>query len=212
MLRLIFMTTLFVFVIPAPADDSAPRRLVESTTEKMLSILERERDNIQTDPRRIYELIEAHLLPHFDFVGMSRFVVGKHWRKASKDEKRRFVLAFRDLLVRTYASTLEKFSNQTVHYLPARKGDIKTNRAMIRAEIEDNQNRIAVVYRLWEKNGKWQVYDIIVEGVSLLTNFRSQLSEEVSQNGMDATINKIKEDTKALDGGAQANMMTTEII
>lgn len=212
MLRIALISVLLLFLTPVTAEDTAPRLLVESTTEKMLGILDKERGNIKKDPQRIYELVETHLLPHFDFVGMSRFVIGKHWRGAKQDEKRRFVLAFRDLLVRTYAGTLEKFSHQKMHFLDSRKGDMQSGKAIVRTEIEDNQNRISVAYRLWEKEGKWQVYDIIVEGVSLLTNFRSQLSEEVSQNGIDATIDKIKKDTEALDTGAKANVMTTEFI
>lgn len=160
----------------------------------MMDILVKEKANLDRDPERIYVLVEKILLPHFDFVGMSRFVVGKHWKAVTDPQRSAFVVSFKNLLVRTYAGALRNYTGRHINLLPERNGDQEDGKILIRSEVENPGGEpILVNYRLWQRGDAWLVYDVSVEGVSLLTNFRSQLSDEVSQYGMDETIRKMKE-------------------
>lgn len=181
------------------ANAGDPRQLVENTAHEMMDVLLKEKANLDRDPERIYRLVEKILLPHFDFVGMSRFVIGKHWKTATESERAEFILTFRNLLVRTYAGALRNYTGRKITVLPDRASDSENNKVLIRSMVENpSGDPILVNYRLWQKGDIWLVYDISVEGVSLLTNFRSQLSEEVSQYGMTETIHKMQDKTQKL--------------
>lgn len=189
----------FLFLDFAQASVGSPRQLVENTTHEMMNILLKEKANLDRDPDRIYVLVEKILLPHFDFVGMSRFVIGKHWKAATEPQRSEFAVTFKNLLVRTYAGALRNYTGRHISLLPERNGDFEDGKILIRSEVENPGGEpILVNYRLWQKADAWLVYDISVEGVSLLTNFRSQLADEVSQYGMDETIRKMKEKTNQI--------------
>lgn len=187
----------------ARANMGDPRQLAENTTHQMMDVLLKEKGTLDRDPDRIYVLVEKILLPHFDFVGMSRFVVGKHWKAATESQREAFVLTFKNLLVRTYAGALRNYTGRKIAFLPDRGGESEGDRVLIRSEVENpGGESISVNYRLWQKGADWLVYDISVEGVSLLTNFRSQLADEVGQYGMDETIRKMKEKSHEIKSSA----------
>src|SRR5690554_760155 len=145
-----------VAVAPVWAQEG-PRELVERTTEEALSRLEAQRERIEADPHRIYGLVEDIVLPHFDFVRMSQWVLGRrHWVGASDDEKRRFVRAFRDLLVRTYATALLEYTGQEIKVLPLR-GDPEERDVRVQTEVQSEGGPIAINYRMHRnKGGAWK--------------------------------------------------------
>ena len=118
--KLLTWMFLFLLALPVAAEDSgpAPLVLVRQTTEQMLAALDKERDEIDSKPEKLYELVDRIVLPHFDFERMSKLVLGKYWRSASTSQRTRFTEEFRNLLVRTYATSMKEYSDQKVTYLP----------------------------------------------------------------------------------------------
>jgi phospholipid transport system substrate-binding protein len=177
-----------------------PQELVKATTDQTLSRLQREQATLQQNPDGIYDLVKEIITPHFDFVRISAWVLGKHWRTASKEQKLRFVTAFRTLLVRTYGVVLLDYTNQKVRYLPLRD-DPANGDVTVRTEvIQPNGEAVSINYRLYLKKEAWKVYDISVEGVSLVTNFRTSFATEIKQTGLDRLIQRLE--AKTATGGA----------
>ncbi len=169
-----------------------PQELVKVTTDQALLRLQRERASLQQNPAGIYDLVQEVITPHFDFVRISAWVLGKYWRSASKEQKLRFVKAFRTLLVQTYGVVLLDYTDQELRYLPLRD-DPASGDVTVRTEvIQANGEVVSINYRLYLRNGSWKVYDISVEGVSLVTNFRTSYATEIKQSGLDTLIERLE--------------------
>lgn len=173
--------------------ETGPQELVEQTTNAILERLVKERESLRKDNSGLYDLLEEIVLPHFDFIRMSALVLGKNWRLANEDQKLRFSRAFRTLLVRTYGVILLEYTNQKIRYLPLRDkladGDVTVHCEI----IGGSRHPTMVNYRLYDRNGDWKVYDIIIDGISLVTNFRTSYAGEIKQNGLDALITRLDE-------------------
>ena len=180
-------------VATAATTHTGPRELVRQTTDEMLSTLKAERKLIEAEPQRLYELVNRIIVPHFDFVAMSRWVLGKHWRTATRAQKLRFVRAFRTLMVRTYATALLDYTDQEIRYLPMRE-DISSGDVTVRTEvIQPTGQPVAMNFRLHLRPKKgWKVYDIAVDGISLVSNFRTSFATEIKKNGLDALITRLE--------------------
>ena len=168
-------------------------RVIMDTASKALETIRRHRGEFEADPKRLYATIEERILPHFDFVSMSKLVLGKYWRRARPEQRRRFVEEFKTLLVRTYASALLKYSDSRLELLPSRKPG-RPNRADVQTQALLNDGRkIAMDYRLYKRKDRWLVYDVRVEGVSLVINYRSSFRNEIAQKGgIGALIEKLE--------------------
>jgi len=179
-------------VAPA-ATDASPRDLVIDTSERMLAAIKSERDLIRRNPEHVYELVRDIVLPHFDFETMSRWVLGKYWRSATPDQQQRFSEEFRTLLVRTYAVSLAQYEDQTITYEPLQAAPDATD-VTVRTDIERHGSTpIPIAYSMHRKNGEWSVYDVTIDGVSLVTNYRSTFATEIRQGGLDALIERLAE-------------------
>jgi len=179
---------------------SGPQELVKDTTDQTLLRLQRERTVLQQNPDGIYDLVKEVITPHFDFVRISAWVLGKYWRTASKDQKLRFVTAFRTILVQTYGVVLLDYTDQEIRYLPLRD-DPASGDVTVRTEVvQPNGKVVSINYQLYLNNGAWKVYDISVEGVSLVTNFRTSFATEIKQSGLDTLIKRLE--AKTVSGGA----------
>ena len=177
-----------------------PQELVKTTTDQTLARLQQDRVALQQNPNGIYDLVQEIITPHFDFIRISAWVLGKYWRTASKEQKIRFVKAFRTLLVQTYGVVLLDYTDQELRYLPLRD-DPASGDVTVRTEvIQPNGEAVSINYRLYLKNGEWKVYDISVEGVSLVTNFRTSYATEIKQSGLDTLIQRLE--AKISTGGA----------
>lgn len=188
---LFVLLTGLLSVAPALADDAAPEQLVRSTTDQMLALFVENREKIQNDPGSLYGLVDDIVLPHFDFKRMSQWVLGKYWRTATPEQRERFMVEFRNLLVRTYSSLLFDYTNQTIDYLPSR---ITHNgeRATVRTVINDTDGaKIPIVYSMYMKDKGWQVYDVAIEGVSLVSNYRGTFASEIRSGGLDKLIERL---------------------
>lgn len=175
-----------------------PDKLLERVTNQMLITLKKHNAQLKRNPQGVVEIIDKILVPHVDEEAMARWVAGRNaWQKATPKQKVLFTNEFRDLLIRTYASTLMEYDNQKVEYFPVRGGVKGKKRVQVASVIrEPGKEPINVTYRLIAKQDNWKVYDISIEGVSLLKGFKSQFSQEIERSGMDHVINRLKEHNK----------------
>ncbi len=173
-----------------PAD---PRELVIATTDKILGKIREQRAVLDANPRLVDQYIIDIVLPHFDFVAMSRSVLGKHWRGASDAQQQRFVNEFKSLLVRTYATALLEYTEERIEFLPlnAKSGDSDVT---VRTEIEQPGGLgIPIDYRMERQEAGWKVYDVTIDGLSLVGNYRNTFSNEIRQLGLDGLIDNLRQ-------------------
>lgn len=186
----------------AIADDSmiGPQALVKSTTVKMFSKLKTEKQNLDKNPDLIYGMVSKIVLPHFDFITMSKWVLGKNWKKSSKAQKIGFIKAFRKLMVRTYSVALLEYTDSEFKYKPLRddvtKGDVTVRTQTVTAKGDT----VSINYSLHKKKKGWKVYDISVEGVSLIATYKTSFGSEIKQKGIDALIARLQGHNKKQEG------------
>jgi phospholipid transport system substrate-binding protein len=169
-----------------------PQEVVKSTADQVLHVLETEQEELRAHPERIYDVVNKYILPTFSFPAMSRLVLGRHWRSATDKQRDQFTNAFRSLLVRTYAESLIDYTGVPIRYLPVHM-DEKARDAIVQTEIEPPGRRpVAISYRLRLIGGEWKVIDVIVEGISLVTNYRTEFSNEIRQRGLDTLISNLE--------------------
>lgn len=199
-MRAVFITLLwvgFLAMMPdgVPAQDAgdSPQAVVQATSDRMLSVLKRNREEIEAHPDRLYGLVSDIVLPHFDFTRMAQWVLGKYWRRVTDEQKQDFTGAFRNLLVHTYSTALLEYTDLEIQYLPLRM-DQDARDATVRTEvIQGNGSVVPINYRMYLSPEGWKVYDVTVEGISLVTNYRSTFSNEIRLNGMDALIERLQQ-------------------
>jgi len=186
---------LLLWGVAAAAETAAtdPHALVKNTSERMLSILRDQRERLKKKPELIYGLVDQVVIPHFDFTRMSRWVLGKYWRQATPEQRERFATEFRTLLVKTYATSLLEFIDDQFKYPPLRmKPDAK--RVTVRTDvIRSGAAPVRIEYRLFKGKEGWKAYDVLVEGISLVANYRSSFAEEIRQGGLDKLITRLAE-------------------
>jgi len=173
-----------------------PEDLVRKTAEDVLFAIKADEEIQKGDKEKIYKLAEEKILPNFDFERVARLVLGRAWRSASDEQKKEFIVQFRTLLLKTYTVALSKYKNQTIEFKPTRMSDTDEI-VIVKTEITQSGGQpIRVNYALSKNSGKWLVFDIVIEGVSLVTNYRSQFSSEIKRNGMDTLIKKLSKKNK----------------
>lgn len=183
---------LLLAVSPAMAAAQTAQELVIDTSSKVIERLKSDQEKLQSDPGLIYPLVEDLVLPHFDFERMSIWVLGKNWRKADAAQQEKFIEQFRTLLVRTYAKALLEYTDQSINYLPFHTEE-GAKRVTVRTEVNQPGGlAIPINYSMYQnKAGAWKVYDISVDGVSLVTNYRSSFSSEIRRGGIDKLLEKL---------------------
>ena len=175
-------------VIPSAQD------MVKSTSADIINSLRAQSDELHSNPERIYDFIQSRVLPHFDFERMSRLVLGKYWRRSSPQERSEFVEQFRYLLVRTYATAMLDYAEDQIVYLPFRD-DPQATDVTVRTEVDvPGGNPVPVDYSVYLVDGRWKVYDVSIDGVSLVVNYRSSFATQIrGEGGIGGLIAKMKE-------------------
>lgn len=177
-----------------------PDQLVKKTADDVIDVIKNDKDIQAGNQQKIFDLAEEKILPNFDFEKVSRLVLGKNWTNASAEQKTAFQGEFKTLLLRTYATALSKYKNQVIEYKPFRM-EAGADAATVKTAIQQPGGEpIGVDYTLSKKGEDWKVYDIVIEGVSLVTNYRSQFAQEIRQNGLDSLIKKLSDKNKAATG------------
>jgi phospholipid transport system substrate-binding protein len=177
------------------AADTAPDVLVKTTTEEVLAVIEQ-----TSDRHRLVQLAETKVLPHFDFKRMTRLAVGKSWTQATPEQQQALEKEFRDLLVRTYTNALATGQRKkaTVEVKPLRMQPDSAEVTVKTKVTEAGRQPVALDYQMAKTSAGWKVFDVVVENVSLVTNYRASFAEEVSKSGIDGLIKTLAEKNKAL--------------
>lgn len=170
--------------------------LIKNTSQQVLKALEDEKETLKKDPNHVYKLVDQIILPHLDFEKMAKLALGKNWRKANDAQKKAFTEAFRQLLIRTYSKSLSEYTGQKITYLPFRLKEGST-RATVKTEIDQSGGfPIPIDYTLFLKNDAWKVYDIKIDGLSLVTNYRGSFAKEIRAKGISGLIKKLEDKNK----------------
>ena len=173
-----------------------PEELVKKTAEDVLFAIKADQEIQKGNKEKIYKLAEEKILPNFDFEKVARLVLGRAWRTASDEQKKEFIVEFRTLLLKTYAVALSKYKDQKIEFKPTRMSDTDEI-VIVKSEIiQGGAQPIRVNYALSKRTGKWLVFDIVIEGVSLVTNYRSQFSSVIKKNGIDTLIKRLAKKNK----------------
>jgi len=193
----LFGTMLFAALLSSPVlARQAPEAMVQETMDKTIAVLRTDQDKIKANPGYLVEVADRFVAPHFDFDRMSSWVLGKYWRKANADQKKQFAVEFRTLLVRTYAKALNDNYDKKIVMLPTRK---KKNgkQVTVRTEIQQSAGfPIPINYKMYLKNDAWKVFDVSVDGISLVANYRTSFAKEVRKNGLDKLIARLHDRNK----------------
>ncbi len=180
-----------------------PDQLVRDNTTKIIALLKANRAAYEKDHKKLYAMVYKEVLPHFDFKVMSRAVLGRYWRRANEDQRKHFAHEFRDLLVRTYATVLLKYTNEKIIYLPFTvKPGSKTAVVKIEVKPAGGGPNIPIHYSFYNKDSSWKVYDVTVDGISLVTNYRSTYANRIKNEGIDALIASMAAANKTKAGGS----------
>ncbi len=180
----------------------APDELVKTTSEEVLTIVRSDPDIAAGNTSKVIDIVEAKVLTHFDFARMTRLAVGKNWRNASDPQREALTNGFRTLLVRTYAVALAQFRDRAVDYRPLDKAPSGPD-VMVHTTVATPQGKpINMDYRMGAVGEDWKVYDVLVDGVSLVINYRSLFDSTVSEKGIDGLVALLEEKNAAARNGA----------
>ena len=175
-------------------------QIVQTTTSEVMTRVRAEKDALRAQPAKMYSLVSEMIFPHFDFGIMSQFVLGATWKGTPPDKQAAFVEQFRRLLVRTYATALLEYSDQRVEYPPAPPAN-NPQTATVRQDIVQSVGKVLpIVYRLHNKTGEWKVFDVEVDGISLVKTFKSSFAQTLNEGGIDKLLENLT--TKNKDLGA----------
>ena len=172
---------------PALAQEG-PDALVKRVSQEVMQIIKSDPKVQAGDMARIREVVESKLLPYFDFTRMTALAMGRNWNKATPDQQKRLSDEFRSLLVRTYSGSLSQYRNQTIEYKPLR-ADAASADVTVRTEVvRPGQVPVQIDYSMAKGSDGWKAYDVIVGGVSLVTNYRDEFNEQIRQGGIEGLI------------------------
>lgn len=178
----------------AASDDLAPaQRVLQETAERLLAVVRAERDALLAEPARLQRLVREHLVPHVDLARLSALAVGRAWRTATPAQRERFVAEFERLLVGTYATGLLEFETWEIRYPPQRFAP-DADDLLVRTEIiRPKAPPVPVDYRMYREGGRWRVYDVVIEGISFASTYRTSFEQEVRHGGLDGLIARLAE-------------------
>ena len=191
---LILLTILPVFLMASVvfAEVPVPQALIKDYSDRMQQALKDHKQTIEKNPSFVYGLVDDILLPNFDFSKMSKLALGKNWRKANTAQRKRFTGEFRLLLVRTYSTAMLEFTDGDIAFLPFRD-DLAKKKVKVKMEIaRPSGASIPMSLSMYlNKQKKWMVYDVKIDGISLVTNYRSTFATEIRNDGMDKLIENL---------------------
>lgn len=182
----------------AAADMMAPDALAKGVTEEVLAIIRADKDIQAGNQKKVLDLVETKIVPHFNFAGMTRIALGKNWSQANAEQRKALTNEFRALLIRTYTTAFTQYKNQTVEYRPLRlaPGD---NDVVVKSFIKQPSGQpIAVDYNMEKTDAGWKVYNLKIEGISLVENYRNTFNTEIQKSGIDGLIKALADRNKSL--------------
>lgn len=181
--------------VPLVADSAAtdtPQATIKTVTGQVLALLRANQDTLRKDPAAVAAQVAKIVDPHLDFTIMSQEALGVGWRRADQRQRTRFTQTFHQLLTDDYAAVLKRYSGETVKLLDVRWEDTAHHRAIVSSQLEGpGKQPIQVDYRMYQTGGSWKVYDVVVDGVSLLLNYRQAFASELQHESLDTLIARL---------------------
>ena len=187
------------FLPVAQAQDVAPDVLVKTVTTEVVDIIAKDKDIKAGDRKKVIDLIETKVLPHFNFTSMTRLAVATNWEKANADQKKRLTEEFKTLLVRTYASALSAYSDQKFDFRPLRAKPTDTDVTVNVRVLQPGAQPVTIDYDMEKTPSGWKVYNVYVAGVSLVQNYRTEFANVVRDTGIDGLVKTLQAKNKSLD-------------
>jgi len=175
--------------------------MIKKVTDDVLSIVRQDKDIQSGNTKKAIELVEVKVLPNFNFQRMTALALGRDWNKATPEQKKRLSEEFKTLLVRTYSNALTGYKDQAIRYKPTKMQNGETEVLVKTEVVQPGSKPIQLDYSLEKQTDGWKVYDVIVAGVSLVTNYRDTFAQEVRANGIDGLVQMIATKNKQLEAG-----------
>lgn len=189
------------FIPLALAQDTSPEQLVQKITNEVLASIKSDKQLAAGDKQKAVKLAEEKVLPYIDFEEATRLAVGRAWAKATPEQKKRLIAEFRNMLVRTYSNAIGEYQGQTLKVLPSRGKQDPQDTTVRTQFVRPGGPPLPIDFQMRNEGG-WKVYDIAVEGVSLVLTYRSEFDAVVKQEGIDGLIKRLaQKNTPAALGG-----------
>lgn len=196
---------LLIAIPPGASAETAPDVLIKNTAQEVLAIVKQDKDIRAGDKKKILALVEAKILPNFDFERMTRQAVGRGWKKATPEQQKTLVTEFRNLLVRTYTNAFTRFRDQTVEVkplkMPAGTDEVTVKTLIVKQGTEPD----AVDYEMEKTADGWKAFDLTVDGASLVTTYRGTFSDQIQQSGIDGLIKMLMDKNAANNASNKAD-------
>jgi phospholipid transport system substrate-binding protein len=183
----------------AGADDIGPDVMVKSVTDEVIDVVRKDKDIQNGNTRKAIDLVETKVIPHFNFQRMTAQAVGKSWRQANAAQQKSLADEFRTLLVRTYANALTAYKNQSVEFKPFKMAAGETDVTVHSIIKQPGAKPIDIDYSLEKDVSGWKVYDFTIGGISMVTSYRDQFSQQIAADGVDGLIKSLQAKNATLD-------------
>lgn len=195
--HLFLFNILFSAALGVDAQPISPDVLARSVTEEVTAIIRADKDIQAGNQKKVLELVEAKVLPHFSFASMTQLAMGRNWRQASPEQQKRLIGEFRTLLVRTYTTAFTQYKNQTVEYKPVRMAASDTDVVVQSLIKQPSGAPVAVDYNMEKTGDGWKVYNVKIEGISLVENYRNTFNTEIQKHGVDGLIKSLADKNRS---------------
>jgi phospholipid transport system substrate-binding protein len=182
-----------MLAFPVHSQELGPDQLVKKITEDVLAAVKTDKQLAAGDRQKALKLAEEKVLPHVDFDEATRLAVGRSWQQATPEQRKQLVDEFRRMLVRTYSSAIQRYEGQTMRTLPSRAKPEETDVTVRNQYIRANAQPVQVDYQMRKTDSGWKIYDIVVEGVSLVLTYRSEFDAVVKQSGIEGLLKRLAE-------------------
>ena len=184
---------------PAHAADAPqpPDEVVKTTTERLQKEIAAREKEFRADQTKLYAFVDEVIVPKFDTKYIAQLILARHWKQASDEQRKRFQAAFKDMLVHSYANALVEYHTQVkAEWQPLRMAKDATDVTVNSRLIREGKPPLPIGFAMRLKDGEWKVYDIVIENLSLVTSFRSQINSEIRRTGLDALIQRLESGQK----------------
>jgi len=205
LLVLALVTTGCLAAAPARAQDMpAPDALAKSVTDEVIAIMRADKEIQSGNLKKVVDLVDKKVLPHFDFTRMTQLAVGRHWQQATPEQQKQLVAEFRTLLVQTYAATFAAYRDQKIEYRPLRTEPADTD-VVVKSLIHQSGGKpVAVDYKMRKADSGWKVYDVVVGDLSLVQSYRGTFSTEVQKGGVDGLVKALADKNRQFTAEPQS--------
>lgn len=187
----VLMLALCSFVASLNAEEITPEQIVEQTSAELLKVINEQSDRIKNEDGYVNQVVNDLILPVIDLQSMGKLILGKHWKTASEEQRSQFIDEFKLMLIRTYAKSIADYGHAKVTVFPP-QGVQKGKRHRVKSQLDlGSGTPLQVDYVFRMKEDSWKVFDLVVDGLSLIKNFRTSFSQEISETSLDALINRL---------------------